>query len=395
MSFFEHLGMAPSDPILGLTLAFAADERRDKVNLGAGVYKTADLKPYILTSVKEAERVLLKEETSKDYLPMAGDGDFIEQTKKLVLGEFTDDRIFAIQSIGGTGALKVGGELLLKSGCKRIFLSDPTWDNHRRIFTQMGFEVETYPYYDWKECRFDFEAMYHAIEKMHEGDVIILQTCCHNPTGLNPTYEQWKELCALIKKRRLIPFFDNAYQGFGESIEKDVAPIRLFVKEGLEVLIAASYSKNFGLYAERTGVLFTVCQDGKVAKRVGSQIKKCVRGIYSTPPCHGARIVATVLKDPKLRKLWEAELATMRCRIEETRNAFLTALKAKGLQKFEFLEKQRGMFSYTGLKQHEVDKLIAEYAIYMPGDGRVNVAGLNSENLDYVVDAIYETTKIL
>ncbi len=395
MSFFEHLEIAPPDPILGLTLAFAADERRNKVNLGAGVYKAADLKPYILTSVKEAERILLKEETSKDYSPMVGDGGFIEQTKRLVLGDLGDDRIFAIQSIGGTGALNIGGGLLLKSGSKRLFLSDPTWDNHRRIFTQMGFEVETYPYYDWKECRLDFGAMCHAVEKMHEGDVIVLHTCCHNPTGLDPTFEQWKELCSLIKKRKVIPFFDNAYQGFGESVEEDVAPIHLFVKEGLEVLIAASYSKNFGLYAERTGILFVVCRDKKVAKRVSSQIKKRVRGIYSSSPCHGARIVATILKDPQLRKIWEAELAAMRSRLREMRTAFLAALKAKGLQKFEFIEHQRGMFSYTGLKQHEVDQMIAEYAIYMSRDGRVNVAGLNSENLDYVVEAIYATAKIL
>ncbi len=392
MKFFENVEIAPTDPIFGLSLAFKEDVRADKVNLGAGVYKTADLKPLILASVKKAEERLLLEETSKEYLPIDGDKTFVDLSKKFLFGPLADESIYGAQSVGGTGALFVGGAFLQGLSSGRIFLSDPTWDNHQRIFSRAGFKLETYPYYDAKNHGFDFEGMCAAINQMEPKDVILLHGCCHNPTGFDPTMEQWKEICALVKKRNIFPFFDAAYIGFKEEPERDSAPIRLFINEGVECFVAQSYAKNCSLYAERVGALYAVCADKFAAEKVGSQLKVLMRGLYSNPPAHGAHTVAMILGDDKLRTLWQEELATMRERIGEMRKAFLSALMANAKQEFGFIAQQKGMFSYTGLKQHEVEQLTADYGIYLPKDGRVNIAGLNTENLDYVVEAIAAVT---
>ncbi len=383
MRYFKNLEQEPRDAILGLNQSFAADLRSVKVNLGAGVYKTEDLKPYILKTVKKAEARLIENENSKDYLPIDGSPEFVRLTKGLVFGvDAPLDHIYGAQATGGTGALRIGGAFLKQAGLETIYISEPTWDNHQRIFNHAGLTVRTYPYYNSQTNGFDCAQMVDAIDKMDKGSVLLLQACCHNPSGCDPTLPEWGLLFKKMQEREIFPFFDFAYQGFGEGLDRDAQALRAFMKLGMECLVAASYAKNFGLYAERCGVLFAACQDPEEVERVGSKIRVIIRGLYSNPPCHGARIVAEILGDQKLREEWEAELAGMRGRISEMRSAL-----ARGLKK-DFLSKQKGMFSYTGLSAVEVEQLIASYGIYMPRDGRINVAGLNADNLSYVIDAI-------
>ncbi len=391
MDFFEKIEQAPPDAIFGLNLSFNADNRKSKVNLGAGVYKTADLKPLILPTVKEAERCLLEQETSKDYLPIDGLKEYVEATKQLVFGEPLE-RIYGAQTVGGTGALRLGSALLRSYGYDQMYISDPTWANHRRIFEHAGLTVRTYPYFDAKRRAFDFEGFFEALNHMPPRSLVLLQGCCHNPTGFDPTFEQWQHVCERMKQRTLFPFFDFAYQGFGEDTEKDAAAIRHFVKAGLQCVVAVSHSKNFGLYAERTGAVYFVCESSEQAKRVGSQLKILVRGIYSNPPCHGARIVSLILQDEKLKKHWLEDLANMRGRIVSMRRALVSKLEAHS-DRFDSLSSQRGMFSYTGLDRADVERLVADYGIYLPNDGRINVAGLTQDNVSYVADAILEIIK--
>lgn len=390
MHFFESVEPAPPDPILGINISFAADNRDSKVNLGAGVYKTADLKPLILPVVKKAESLLLASELSKDYLAIDGMPEYIASTRHLVFGKQSgDDRIYGAQSVGGSGALRVGGAFLREIGLANLFVSDPSWDNHQRIFTHAGLKVDTYPYFDSKKHRFDFERFMEKVKMMPKKSVLVLQACCHNPTGFDPTQAQWKEILDIIKKREIFPFFDFAYQGFGEGIEEDAASIRLALENEMDFAVAVSHSKNFGLYAERTGVLFFICRGLQEAKRIGSRLKVLIRGLYSNPPCHGARIVQTILASPELKAVWETQVNQMRARIVEMRNRLANELQKKsGNSQFDFLSKQKGMFSYTGLSKEQVDRLIGDYGIYLPKDGRINIAGLNTSNIGYVVDAI-------
>lgn len=390
MDFFENVKQAPPDLIFGLNTAFSADKRNSKVNLGAGVYKTADLKPLILKAVKQAEAQLYTSEISKDYLPIDGDPGYVEAAKQLVFGG-PSERIYGAQTVGGTAALRVGSAFMHLHGCKRIFISDPTWANHNRIFADAGLEVETYPYYDAKARCFHFEAFYESLNHMPEGSLVLLQGCCHNPTGFDPSVEQWKALCERLESRRLFPFFDFAYQGFGGDPEKDAAAVRLFVEAGLQCTVAVSHSKNFGLYAERTGALYIVCASEGEAKRVGSRLKMVIRGLYSNPPCHGARLVARILGDEQLKKMWRDELRSMYERINEMRST-LVSLLATQTDRFDCLATQLGMFSYTGLNADAVERLIADYGIYLPPDGRINVAGLNQQNVSYVAEAILAVT---
>lgn len=388
MDFFEKVEKMPPDAILGLTLAYAADKRAEKVNLGVGAYKTTDLKPLILNTVKKAEQILIEKETSKDYLPIDGSREYVELTKHLIFGKLLP-HIYGAQTTGGTAALQVGGAFLKEQGFKKIYISDPTWANHFRIFKYAGLEVHTYPYFDRKKHGFDFKGMMETLEQLEKGSVVLLQACCHNPTGFDPTPEQWQEICKLMKEKTLFPFFDCAYQGFGEDLEKDVASVRHFLKSDLQFALAVSHAKNFGLYAERAGALYFVCRDEDQAHRVGSHIKMVIRGLYSNPPCHGARIVSTILQDPELKEHWEKELTVMKERITEMRHALSSQLQTKSTSRsFDFLARQKGMFSYTGLEKEQVERLISDYGIYLPKDGRINVAGLNTKNLDYVADAI-------
>ena len=383
MRYFKNLEGEPPDAILGLNQSFAADARQLKVNLGAGVYKTEDLKPYILKTVKKAEAFLLECEKSKDYLPIDGSPEFVRLTKELVFGADRQlEHIYGAQVTGGTGALRIGGAFLKEAGFKTIYISEPTWDNHQRIFSHAGFRILRYPYFNRQTNGFDCAQMVEALDKMDKGSVLLLQACCHNPTGCDPTLAEWAILFQKMREKRIFPFFDFAYQGFGEGLDQDAQALRTFMQSGLECVVAVSYAKNFGLYAERCGVLFVACQDSNEAGRVGSKIRVIIRGLYSNPPCHGARIVTKILEDPHLKEDWERELLGMRLRISEMRLKL-----AKGLNK-EFLSQQKGMFSYTGLDAREVKQLADSYGIYMPHDGRINVAGLNGDNLSYVIDAI-------
>ena len=391
MSFFETLELLPQDPILSIPIQFAADNRPFKVNLGIGAYRTGEGKPYVLPVVKKAEERLLQKGQNKEYLPIDGDPEFKNEILTLIFGEQINDvQIFAAQSVGGTGALRVLGDFLFKEvSNKKIYLSDPTWDNHKRIFKFSGFQVESYPYYDAKTHSLDFEGMKAAIEKMPEKSVILLHACCHNPTGMDPTADQWKTLAGLIKKKNLIPFFDLAYQGFGRGLNEDAQALRYFVKEKIEFFFAYSCAKNFGLYCERLGLLAYVGYNKDTVNRVATHLKQIIRGLYSNPPAHGARVVAEICQDTTLSKEWEHELALMRGRIHEIRQAFVEGLKAKKSSlDFNFISKQQGIFSYTGLNSDQVQTLKQEYALYMPADGRINIAGLNYQNLDYVIDSI-------
>jgi aspartate aminotransferase len=393
MGFFDRVPLAPPDPILGLTTAFQNELRNNKVNLGVGLYKTEDLKTPVLESVKQAETALLKEEKSKEYLPIDGDRLYLEQMGALVFGEQTwseqKKRIASFQSIGGTGALKIGGTFIKEELPHPIWIPTPTWPNHRGVFSHCGLKVENYPYYDPKRHRLDLEAMVSCLEKLSAGTVVLLHACCHNPTGSDPSKEQWKTLCDIFREKRLIAFFDFAYQGLGCGVEEDREAISHFFNSGLEMLVAVSNAKNLSLYGERVGCLFIVSGSAKIAEHISSRVKQMVRTNYSNPPMHGAKVAAYIFNQPSLRKLWLEELDAMRMRILKMRKLFAKKLFDKATKvDFSHIGKGSGMFGFTGLNELEVDKIRVEYGIYMPSDGRINVCGLNLDNMDYVVDAI-------
>lgn len=392
MSFFSNFTLIPEDPILSLPVAFTADSRLNKVNLGIGAYKTAEGKSLVLTSVQEAEQLILKKQTNKDYLPIDGDKEFLKHALQLLLGKempiLNSDCLFAAQTVGGSGALRVGGELLSQLKTPIIFLSEPSWPNHQHIFQRAGLTIKSYPYLDPVSCQLDFDGMVNAIKNMPPFSIILLHGCCHNPTGVNPSFEQWKELSRVVKKHQIIPFFDIAYQGFGEDLNKDAESIRYFVNEGHEMLIAYSFAKNFGLYGERVGFLAVISSHVDVSQRVGSQVKSLIRGNYSTPPVHGAKIVSTVLSSPPLYSQWEHELANMRDRVKEMRAALIATLLAKDSNKdYSYMYQQSGLFSFCGLTPDQVIRLRHEKGIYMPTNGRINIAGLNTQNMNYVAES--------
>ncbi len=393
MRFFDTVEGAPLDAILGLNIMFAADNRTNKVDLGAGVYKTADRKPLILKSVKKAEDWLVENEMSKDYLPIDGLPDYVNLTKELVFGK-NDPHIYGAQTVGGTASLRLAASFLKERGLSTIYIPNPTWPNHERIFQHAGLIVKNYPYYDKKTKNFDYAGLFEALDQMPERSIVCLQVCCHNPTGLDPDSDQWIEMCNLIKRRGLFPFFDFAYQGFGEGIVEDRKALEPFLNHDLEFAVSVSHAKNFSLYAERCGCLFFACHTAQEAKNVGSQLKLIIRGMYSNPPCHGARIVTTILQDEALTALWEKELQHMRERISGMRSLAVKKLQERLGSTFDFLSVQKGMFSYTGLSETQVEQLISLYAIYLPIDGRINVAGLNEANIDYVTGAISDVSRL-
>lgn len=392
MSNFSSLEEAPVDPIFGLNQAFLADPRKDKVNLGIGVYRGANLKPPVLEVVRRVEGRLVEEGLPKTYLPIEGDPDFIRQSAHLVFGNDSPHlpRIYGAQAVGGTGALRLAGDFLKQLlHIERIYVTDPTWSNHLGIFPAAGLQTEYYPYYDRVGRCLDFERLCAAVREIPPSSAILLHACCHNPTGLDPTMEQWEELADLIGKRGILPLFDSAYQGFGEELDLDAGAIRLFVDRGIECLVASSFSKNLGLYAERVAALFVVMEEECLRSRVASQISQLIRRNYSNPPCHGVRIASRVMGDAELSRAWREELAAMRGRIHEMRKAFVAGLMVKAVSTdFSFLGRQQGLFSYTGLSRGQVERLKQEHAIYMPSSGRINVTGLTTENMDQVVEAI-------
>ena len=390
---FEAIDTAPPDAILGLNELFRKDSNSDKVNLTVGVYKNdLGLTP-IMKCVKQAESRLLETEDSKGYLGIAGSPEYGENVCKLLLGEnsplISSGKAIAIQSPGGTGALRVAAEFIArKFPAMTIWCSRPTWANHSNIFRAAGVTVNSYNYLDDAGTGLDFEQMLEAIKTISTGQAILLHACCHNPTGVDPTVDQWKEIVKAVTERGLLPVIDCAYQGFGNGVDTDVAAIRMFAAAGVESIICSSFSKNFGLYGERTGALTILAASADAANAVTSQVKSCIRANYSNPPKHGAAIVSTVLDDEALTNEWSTELTEMRSRIHSLRDLFVTKMNERSDKDFSFIKKQVGMFSYSGLTPVQVDELRQKHAIYIVGSGRINIAGLNENNLDKVCDAI-------
>jgi len=394
MSLFTAVEMAPRDPILGLNEQFNADSNPDKVNLGVGVYYDDDGKLPLLECVKVAERQMMEAPKARGYLPIDGIAAYDSAVKNLVFGAASDavksGRVATIQALGGTGGLKVGADFLKRlSPDAKVLISDPSWENHRAIFESAGFEVITYPYYDAATRGLNFDAMLAGLQALPEKTVVVLHACCHNPTGVDATPEQWKQIVQAVQQRDLVPFLDIAYQGFGDGLEPDRQAVELFAQSGLTFLISSSFSKNFSLYGERVGALTIVDASKDESARVLSQLKRVIRSNYSNPPTHGGTIVATVLGNADLRAQWEQELGQMRERIKLMRQGLLERLQARGVkQDFSFIVRQRGMFSYTGLTAAQVERLQKEFAVYAISSGRICVAALNTRNLDYVADAI-------
>ena len=347
--------------------------------------------------MEDAEQRLCQEHLLKDYLPIEGDREFLAAVIPLLFGSshsLPASRLLAFQTLGGTGALRMGGELLAHFVHKKIYIPDPTWPNHANTFMRCGMSVETYPYLDKESHHFNFNALYEAFQKMPEGSIVLLQASCHNPTGYDPTFEQWKELSALIKKKRMISFFDCAYQGFGDGFEQDVQSIRYFASQGHEMLVAYSFAKNLGIYGERAGFLCMVLGEDANTAAVASQVKSSIRGSYSNPPLHAARLVTKILTSPDLYKEWQDQLTSMRGRLQEIHRAFMAKLLIHhDLKDFFDVRGQKGLFFMSHLTPEQVKRMREEKAIYMLSSGRINLSGLNPYNIEYVADSLAATIK--
>ncbi|OHX10853.1 amino acid aminotransferase [Chromobacterium sphagni] len=393
-SIFAGVALAPRDPILGLNEAFNADARNTKVNLGVGVYSDDNGKIPLLGAVRAAEKARLEALPARGYQPIEGPAAYDVAVQNLLFGQgselLTADRVVTAQALGGTGALKIGADFLKRLNPEsKVYISDPSWENHRALFESAGFQVEHYPYYDEASRGVDFVAMKSYLAALDAGSVIVLHACCHNPTGADISAAQWQEVVAVCRERGLVPFLDMAYQGFADGIDADALAVRLFAASGLQFLVASSFSKSFSLYGERVGALSIVTDSKDESARVLSQLKRVIRTNYSNPPIHGAAIVAAVLSSPELRQQWEDELAGMRERIRTMRVGLLAAIQSHGAKTdFSFITRQRGMFSYTGLTAAQVEQLRSEFGIYAVSTGRICLAALNSKNVDYVASAI-------
>ncbi len=393
---FERLDTAPPDPILGLTAAFSEDPNPAKINLSVGVYKDGSGKTPILGSVRRAEERLLASEDTKTYLPIGGGPEYAAAVLGLVFGAdhevVTSRRAVTVHTPGGTGGLRLGGDFVHKLfPDSRIWMSEPTWANHPNVFKHAGMAVETYPYFDPATNGLDFEAMLDALKQVPEGDVVLLHGCCHNPSGIDPSVEQWARIGDAAEVCGWIPFVDFAYQGLGDGLEKDGQGLLALVRPGCEMVVSSSFSKNFGLYNERVGALTLVAQSEAVAEVVKSQLLICIRTNYSNPPAHGAAIVTAILSDPGLRSEWEGEVREMCNRINKMRALFVKTLQDKGVGRdFSFITKQKGMFSFSGLTPEQVEILRDKHAIYIVGSGRINVAGMTQVNMGPLCDAIAE-----
>jgi aromatic-amino-acid transaminase len=394
MSLFSAVEMAPRDPILGLNEQFNADTNPNKVNLGVGVYFDDNGKLPLLQCVQAAEKVMMEKPTPRGYLPIDGIAAYDAAVKGLVFGAASEPvksgRVATVQGIGGTGGLKIGADFLKKLNPKaKILISDPSWENHRALFTSAGFTVESYRYYDATQRGIDFDGMLADISAAPAGTIILLHACCHNPTGYDITAAQWDQVIAAIKAKALVAFLDMAYQGFGNGIQEDGAVIGKFVASGLDFFVSTSFSKSFSLYGERVGALSVLCPNKDEADRVLSQLKIVIRTNYSNPPIHGGAVVTAVLANPELRALWEKELSEMRVRIKAMRQSLVDGLKAAGVkQDMSFITSQIGMFSYSGLSKDQMVRLRNEFAVYGTDTGRMCVAALNSKNIGYVCQAI-------
>ncbi|MBS0303325.1 MAG: aspartate/tyrosine/aromatic aminotransferase, partial [Proteobacteria bacterium] len=385
---------APRDPILGLNEQFAADANPNKVNLGVGVYFDENGKLPLLQCVQAAEKAMMATPKPRGYLPIDGIAAYDDGVKKLVFGAesepYRSGRVATVQGLGGTGALKIGADFLKHlNPTAKVLISDPSWENHRALFTQAGFAVGTYRYYDAATRALNFEGMLADLNAAAPGTIVVLHACCHNPTGYDISAAQWDQVIAAVKARGLTPFLDMAYQGFAEGIAEDGAVIGKFVAAGLTFFVSTSFSKSFSLYGERVGALSVLCADKDEAARVLSQLKIMIRTNYSNPPTHGGAVVATVLGDPALRAQWEQELAGMRTRIKAIRKKLVDGLKAAGVkQDMSFITTQIGMFSYSGLSKEQMVRLRNEFGVYGTDTGRMCVAALNEKNIDYVCQSI-------
>ncbi|HCN01295.1 amino acid aminotransferase [Pantoea ananatis] len=391
---FESISAAPADPILGLADLFRADDRPNKINLGIGVYKDETGKTPVLTSVKKAEQYLLEHETSKNYLSIDGLPDFAHCTQELLFGQgnalIAAGRACTAQTPGGTGALRVAADFLsTQTSVKRVWVSNPSWPNHKNVFNAAGLEVCEYQYYDAANHTLDFDGMLASLKEVKAGDVVLFHGCCHNPTGIDPTAEQWQQLAQLSLANGWLPLFDFAYQGFARGLEEDAEGLRIFAASHQELIVASSYSKNFGLYNERVGAITLVAGDAATADTAFSQVKYTIRANYSNPPSHGAAVVATILGNDALRTIWQQELSDMRQRIQRMRQLFVNTLADKGAQQdFSFIIKQNGMFSFSGLTKDQVIRLREEFGVYAVNSGRVNVAGMTPDNMSALCEAI-------
>jgi len=394
MSLFTAVEMAPRDPILGLNEQFAADTNPNKVNLGVGVYYDDNGKLPLLQCVQAAEKTMMEAPKARGYLPIDGIAAYDAAVKGLVFGVDSEPvksgRVATVQALGGTGGLKIGADFLKKLNPQaKVLISDPSWENHRALFTSAGFVVETYPYYDAASRGINFDGMLAALRAAEAGTIVVLHACCHNPTGYDITAAQWDQVVSAVKERGLVAFLDMAYQGFGHGIAEDGAVIGKFLAAGIDFLVSTSFSKSFSLYGERVGGLSVLCANKTEADRVLSQLKIVIRTNYSNPPTHGGAVVAAVLGNPELRAMWEKELGDMRVRIKAMRQKLVDGLKAAGIQQdMSFITTQIGMFSYSGLSKDQMVRLRNEFGVYGTDTGRMCVAALNSKNIDYVCASI-------
>ncbi len=394
MSLFSAVEMAPRDPILGLNEQFGADTNPSKTNLGVGVYFDDNGKLPLLECVQIAEQRLMEKKAARGYLPIDGLAAYDSAVKGLVFGADSEvvqsGRVSTVQALGGTGGLKIGADFLKKlNPDAKVLISDPSWENHRALFTNAGFTVETYAYYDADRRGINFDGMLASLNAAPAGTVVVLHACCHNPTGYDLTAAQWDQVVDVVKNKNLVAFLDMAYQGFGAGIAEDGAVIGKFVAAGLQFFVSTSFSKSFSLYGERVGALSVVSASKEEAARVMSQLKIVIRTNYSNPPTHGGSVVAIVLNDPELRALWEKELGEMRVRIKQTRQALVDGLKAAGVQQdMSFITTQVGMFSYSGLNKDQMVRLRNEFGVYGTDTGRMCVAALNSQNIGHVCNSI-------
>jgi len=393
--------MGPPDAILGVSEAFKRDPSSTKMNLGVGAYRDDNGQPFVLPSVRKAEANIMAAMLNKEYAPIGGEGDFCKESAKLAFGADSqvvkDGLNVTIQGISGTGSLRVGTEFLSKwfPGNKTVYLPKPSWGNHTPIIKHAGMNVGAYRYYDSNTCGLDFAGAVEDIKNIPEGSIIMLHACAHNPTGVDPTPEQWKELSHIVKEKKLLPFFDMAYQGFASgNVDQDAFAVRQFIDDGHRVLLSQSYSKNMGLYGERTGAFTVVCADADEAARVESQIKIIVRPLYSNPPRHGARIVTELLTNQTLREEWLVDVKTMADRIITMRTQLKAGLEREGsTRNWEHITDQIGMFCFTGMTPEQVAKITAEHSVYLTKDGRISVAGISSKNVNYLAAAMHAVTK--
>ena len=394
MSLFSSVEMAPRDPILGLNEQFAADPSSHKVNLGVGVYFDENGKLPLLTCVRSAEEQLMAKPSARGYLPIDGIAAYDAAVKALVFGAestaLSEQRVATVQALGGTGGLKIGADFLKKiNPSAKVLISDPSWENHRALFTQAGFSVGTYTYYDANQRGVNFQGMLDSLRQAEAGTVVVLHACCHNPTGYDISLSQWQQVIEVVKSKNLVPFLDMAYQGFGQGIAEDGAVVSAFVKANMPFFVATSFSKSFSLYGERVGALSVFCQSADEASRVLSQLKIVIRTNYSNPPTHGGAVVAAVLQSPELRQIWEKELGEMRIRIRSMRQQLVDGLRSAGVKvDMGFITQQVGMFSYSGLSQAQMIRLRTEFGVYGTDTGRMCVAALNQHNIGHVCQSI-------